>query len=311
MRTPRLVTLLAFAVVAIAPALAACGQGEDPFAPDPTLAAATAAIELRLKDFANVVSLRRYEDAYAYLTSSCREQVTLDEFRALVDQLPQGFIALDSVTVGQLEDRLVPVRATYLLNGQVMEASQKGGRFLMIQEDGEWKFVECRNFGLRYGVEAESPAQMAEQDSSTDLPGQYYPPQGNDHLQPGEEYDGYNSDPPTSGPHSPQALEWKVYDDPQPPEKAVHNMEHGGVIIWHNCESAGCQSAVDQMRSVVEGYLDDGALLVMMPYPGLEQDHVAFTSWTRLDLFPASEYTEERLRSFIQAHERRYNPENF
>ena len=51
--------------------------------------------------------------------------------------------------------------------------------------------------------------------------------------------------------------------------------------------------------------------LVMTPYPGMEAEHIAITGWSRIDKFPVEEYTRERVEEFIDAHERRFNPEGF
>jgi len=67
---------------------------------------------------------------------------------------------------------------------------------------------------------------------------------------------------------------------------------------------------VSDMRKVAEGYLKDGRNIIMTPYPDMEADTIAFTSWSRLDKFPMDQYSDERLTRFVEAHERRFNPEN-
>jgi hypothetical protein len=41
----------------------------------------------------------------------------------------------------------------------------------------------------------------------------------------------YRTNPPTSGPHNPEAAEDGIYDDPPPTEKLVHSLERGRVIF--------------------------------------------------------------------------------
>lgn len=295
-----------FAVVGLL--AGACGTGSDPFVADPTVEAVTQGVRQSLDSFVQALNERNLLAAYAHLSSSCREQVPFEDFVELTSTFPHVRLDVEDVAVGQLQNGVAPVRATYTAGGQPLEPPN-GGRFLMLLEETEWKFVECRNFGLREMAAGVPPYVAAENDDSPDLPGEFFPSQGRDHLPPGERYGAYNSDPPTSGPHSPEVLDWQVYDEPQQREKAVHNMEHGGVVVWHHCGSPACEAAVRDLRGVVEGYLADGALVVMVPYPEMDPDTIALTSWTRLDRFPASEYSEERVRRFIQAHERRYNPE--
>jgi hypothetical protein len=43
----------------------------------------------------------------------------------------------------------------------------------------------------------------------------------------------------------------------------------------------------------------------------MEPETIAITSWTRLDKFPVSELTKERLQTFIDANHKRFNPEGF
>ena len=43
----------------------------------------------------------------------------------------------------------------------------------------------------------------------------------------------YNTYPPTSGPHYVEPAKWGNYSDIVDPRQAVHNEEHGGVIVWY------------------------------------------------------------------------------
>lgn len=37
---------------------------------------------------------------------------------------------------------------------------------------------------------------------------------------------------------------------------------------------------------------------------------ITLTSWSRIDKLPADEYSEQRVRDFMEAHVRRFNPED-
>ena len=131
-----------------------------------------------------------------------------------------------------------------------------------------------------------------------------------------------NTNPPAGGPHwsgncgedpktapafcGPARL--GIYRDPWEPETLVHNLEHGGVVIWYNTTD---QQVIDDLEGLVEERLSDDELLVLAPYPDMEPDTVALTAWSRLDTFPVAEYTKERVATFIDAHVRRFNPEHF
>jgi hypothetical protein len=171
----------------------------------------------------------------------------------------------------------------------------------------------------------------AEADSSTDLPGEYVDlpaiyggayPETAGHVREDVDYAAVgNSNPPAGGPHwsgtcgeDPTAAPpfcgpapWGIYRDPWDPETLVHNMEHGGVVVWYNSDDPAVR---DQLEAVVKERLDDGKFIVLAPYPDMEDDTIAITSWSRLDKFPASELTDERVNTFIDANERRFNPEH-
>jgi hypothetical protein len=150
-----------------------------------------------------------------------------------------------------------------------------------------------------------------ELDRSPKLAGQYVENQGRLHLDPGQVFNDYNSNPPTSGPHDPRVPQFRIYNDPLPKEQLVHAMEHGGVVVWHNCtQSPACPGVIDQLKEIVRDGLRNDKNLVMVPYPDMEQDTIALTAWTRLDKFPVADFTPERVQRFIKDHEKRFNPEH-
>ena len=48
----------------------------------------------------------------------------------------------------------------------------------------------------------------------------------------------------------------------------------------------------------------------MAPYPQMEAEMIAVTSWSRRDKFPVSDYTKERVEHFIDVNLCRFNPES-
>jgi hypothetical protein len=176
-------------------------------------------------------------------------------------------------------------------------------------------------------------ADIAEMDARPDLPGVYFPPHpGQDGIPrtmddfvhtpmafpicSAEQIASnqisnplcYHSNPPTSGPHAPQTTAWGVLNVIAAKESLVHNMEHGGVVIWVNTNNA---NIVMDLTRIVTASVNARGLVVMTRYPEMEPETIALTSWTRLDKFPVSDYTMERVTRFILAHERRFNPEGF
>jgi hypothetical protein len=178
-------------------------------------------------------------------------------------------------------------------------------------------------------------AQAAQLDDNPDIPGTYYPPHpGPDnqfgttddrvHYAPGTvipictaaqlesgDYTQplcYHSNPPTSGPHSSTPMPFRVLENPAPKENLIHNMEHGGVVIWYNTTD---QAAIDELKSITNDNIDRRRFVVMSQYTEMESETIAITSWTRLDKFTASELTRERVQEFINENHKRFNPEGF
>ena len=166
---------------------------------------------------------------------------------------------------------------------------------------------------------------------STALPGEYVDipeiyggpyPETAGHVATAIDYDAVgNSNPPTGGPHwsgscgedpteAPAICgpaPWGVFREPWAPQTLVHNMEHAGVVVWYN---TGDQDIIDSLEALVTDRLrSDANLVVMTPYAGMEDDTIALTSWTRIDKFSITEYTDERAGAFIDTHVRRFNPE--
>src|SRR5262245_59267371 len=75
------------------------------------------------------------------------------------------------------------------------------------------------------------------------------------HVQPGESHTPYNSDPPTSGEHYPVPAQAGFYTEALPDEQLVHNLEHGYVIIWYNCDdltSTQCEQLQDKIQTAMD-----------------------------------------------------------
>ena len=134
------------------------------------------------------------------------------------------------------------------------------------------------------------------------------------HFPVGQTFDGYNSNPPTNGPHAVVAAPWGIAAEPVPKEVAVHNLEHAGVVVWYNCaggpqplDEAGCQQLENGLAQVVQDALSDGKKVLMTEYGDMEH-RIALTAWQYLDAF--DEFDGARVRSFIDAFECYSDPEN-
>ena len=56
---------------------------------------------------------------------------------------------------------------------------------------------------------------------------------GRTHITEGTAGGPYSSSPAASGPHWPSPISWGVYTTAIPQEPAIHNLEHGGIVIWY------------------------------------------------------------------------------
>jgi Protein of unknown function (DUF3105) len=87
----------------------------------------------------------------------------------------------------------------------------------------------------------------------------------------------YNSFPPTSGRHYYQWVIWGFYPEAVDEYQAVHNLEHGGIVVqWGNKVP---ESQVDKIRSWYQQ--SDGRAILAAPLPRLG-NKIALTAWTHL-----------------------------
>lgn len=130
------------------------------------------------------------------------------------------------------------------------------------------------------------------------------------HMNEGDDPGPYNSDPPTSGPHYANDFEAGFYDEtdlanlPKYPEGyLVHNLEHGYVIFWYNCNSLneqGCLQLKDQIRSVMDQF--GGVKLIAFPWDSLDVP-VVMTSWGRMQRFET--FNVDFAKSFVERNRNR------
>jgi hypothetical protein len=122
------------------------------------------------------------------------------------------------------------------------------------------------------------------------------------HLGPGELYAGeYNSDPPTSGPHSEQLPQFKVYTEPITKELQLHGLEDGGVMIHYKPDLD--KATVDRLAGLATSYIErgpgGGSHVLMAPYPNLSHP-IVLTAWRRIDRLDV--FDEARIRRFVDEY---------
>ncbi len=133
--------------------------------------------------------------------------------------------------------------------------------------------------------------------TARNLPGESFRSQGNTHIGEGASHPEYNSDPPTSGWHTPNLLPWGSYDYLVPEEPLVHNLEDGGVVLWYSYGTPEeNEQNIQKLEAVASGYRN----VVIAPREGMETPYT-LTAWTRLQRFDTVD--EAGMRAFLEAFE--------
>ena len=126
--------------------------------------------------------------------------------------------------------------------------------------------------------------------------------------------DPYSSLPGTSGPHwDPSGIaNWGVYSTPQNESQLIHNLEHGGIVIWYDPDLLD-DERVDELASYVESQVATGLggrfKFILTPWGG-EGDlgsPVVVTAWRHL--LALDEFDMDRVRGFADANYLRHAPE--
>jgi hypothetical protein len=151
----------------------------------------------------------------------------------------------------------------------------------------------------QYAIDAAQAAGC----SAVETPDQGTPDRS--HLDPGASHT-YTQHPATSGPHDPSPLSIppRVYPAPIPETRAVHNLEHGAVIIYYRSSGDGAlsQAKIDRMTTIA----NDSHNTILAPYDQLpDGTALAFTAWNKLQTCPDSvtgPQARDIARGFIEAY---------
>lgn len=104
-----------------------------------------------------------------------------------------------------------------------------------------------------------------------------YPCEGQSHVEEPDEL-VWDTNPPQSGPHLGQ---WErtrgEHTEVVPRGNWIHNLEHGWVVLLHDCPAA-CDAELQVLRDVVAQRPD--ARLLLTPDPDLDPPRFAAVSWT-------------------------------
>ena len=108
----------------------------------------------------------------------------------------------------------------------------------------------------------------------------------------------YRSDPPHSGPQSPQpAQDAAYYDEPPSDETLVHSLRHGRVVIWFDPDLGESEKA--DLHALFQ---EDTPHMLLVPRGSMPYE-VAATGWThRLGCKEMSNATFDALRAFRDSY---------
>lgn len=123
----------------------------------------------------------------------------------------------------------------------------------------------------------------------------------------------FNSDPPTSGRHYAEEYDAGFYDEnsseaqvPYPEGYLDHNLEHGYVIYWYNCDLLDREGCAELKYKIQESMASNGGTkLIAFPHAKLDMP-VALTSWGQL--LRMDSFDQDQAKHFISAN-RNHAPE--
>jgi hypothetical protein len=140
--------------------------------------------------------------------------------------------------------------------------------------------------------------------------GEAVPVFSRDHVETGTDPGPYRTNPPTGGAHYAEPLEAGFYEQADveglgdyPEGHLVHNLEHGYVVFWYNCDlldQAGCEDLKAGIREVMDGF--DNFKVIAFPWPSMDTP-VVLTSWGRI--LRMEDFNTRQARSFVSANQNR------
>lgn len=125
------------------------------------------------------------------------------------------------------------------------------------------------------------------------------------HVPRGETVE-YSSYPPASGDHWPPGNQAPCgfYPEGLRDERAVHNLEHGNIVVSYNLSS---QAEVDQLRKVVDNIGLAAVWGVTRFYDRIPQGQVAVAAWGVLDTMQGID--RDRIKTFFEGYAGTLGPE--
>jgi len=122
-----------------------------------------------------------------------------------------------------------------------------------------------------------------------------YPMLNRTHIEVGDEFGVYNSNPPSSGWHYELTSRKGFHEEPVPDQYVIHNLEHGDIwIAYHPRISEDTKDALSKFAF---------SKLIITPREANDTD-IALVAWTHVDAFDleGGVLPEERIHDFIKRY---------
>ncbi len=127
---------------------------------------------------------------------------------------------------------------------------------------------------------------------------------GRTHIAEGTQGTGYTSVPATSGQHWSAAGSpgpWGVYSNAQAQERMIHNLEHGGIVIWYQPALLGAEELAMLTQFVQQQITTERFKVILVPWSGADFGHpIAVTFWDWLLYLDTADL--DMIRAFSDAH---------
>ena len=106
---------------------------------------------------------------------------------------------------------------------------------------------------------------------------------GQTHIDTGTAGGPYSSTPAASGDHWGNPLQWGVYSAAIRQEPAIHNLEHGGIVIWYQADQVTPEQ-IDALENYTRSWNTSERFKVLVaPWAGSDFGHpMAILAWTWL-----------------------------
>jgi hypothetical protein len=124
---------------------------------------------------------------------------------------------------------------------------------------------------------------------------------GREHIEEGTAGGPYSSVPAASGPHWPQPLEWGVYPSAIRQEPAIHNLEHGGIVIWYQADQVSPADVTALAEYTRSWNGSERYKVILAPWAGEDFGYpMAILAWTWL--LYLDEVDTDLMDQFIDQH---------